>query len=259
MALDELSKLGMRGVGPEYSTPILRVSDVAVLERALHPVYVLFAMNSPARVHQQRGKNWYGLLCVIPAKPEKTQQLKWAAPADETWKAKLLSYLGDWNSVMTKIIRYSTKLGVFPAARGTWPRSMVDGDRLVFLGDTGHPTGGALSAGSALAYEDAKSLYLTLGHAHRAFNGRWTPESIKLALESYDEMRIPHLKKIWEEIKVFDTSMEAVDKHAASDYVSRDIRWVTNNDVDADLASCIKAKELRGLNNASLEGGGSHL
>ncbi|RDW63786.1 hypothetical protein BP6252_11331 [Coleophoma cylindrospora] len=170
----------------------------------------------------------YSIIAVLPANPEDTKTLGWAHGAEPTRLEHLRDHLKEWDPLITNILKHSKNLGLFPPARGFWLKSLIYQDRVCFVGDAAHPTGGAFSAGCSFAFEDGKTLCLALNHVYNEA-GSWSLPVLKRALHLYDETRTPHV------IRIFKALAEDAPLDETENEIKNEMTWLTNIDCDSEF------------------------
>ncbi|EFR00466.1 hypothetical protein MGYG_03468 [Nannizzia gypsea CBS 118893] len=140
-----------------------------------------------------------------------------------------------------QVLDHSKNMGVFPISREIWLESLITQGSVCFVGDSAHPTGAALGAGCSFAFEDSKTLGLSLSYAHTVAK-RWSPKTVRFALDLYDEARRSHLRKVFRLLEREDLSYSGMMKDEATQEDERREKvkgtsWLTNFDPDVDFAA----------------------
>ncbi|KAJ8091040.1 hypothetical protein PM082_024647 [Marasmius tenuissimus] len=163
--------------------PISRLADLHIpkVENTVHTVGPDRMFFSSALVD--------GLFTIVTSKFEDLEHPIWK---EKLWDQegdleRFRAYFQDWHSDIQAIVSRTENLRVYPALGADQVPRAVWNDRVVLVGDSFHPYGGAFAAGGGMAVGDAVALYLAISHA-----GGDLPSALKL----YEATRKPHVERV---------------------------------------------------------------
>ncbi|CEJ58350.1 hypothetical protein PMG11_07009 [Penicillium brasilianum] len=185
------------------------------------------------------GRGRFGFIAVMPDDPEQVAQLGWADSMNSSRLSKLREQLEGCTPLINKILDQSRNMGIFPIARGGWLTSLIANDRICFVGDAAHPTGGAFGAGCSFAFEDAKTLTLALNHSYRV-NGCWSNETIRRALELYNATRGPHILKVFQLLEASQEPGSQTERGKLA--TAQQMKWLTTIDTELEFQKALASE-----------------
>ncbi|OOQ84072.1 hypothetical protein PEBR_32112 [Penicillium brasilianum] len=185
------------------------------------------------------GRGRFGFIAVMPDDSEQVAQLGWADSINSTRLSKLRAQLERCNSLIHKILDQSKNMGIFPIARGGWLTSLIANDRICFVGDAAHPTGGAFGAGCSFAFEDAKTLILALNHTY-GVNGCWSKETIRRALNLYNATRSPHILKVFQLLEASQEPESQTERGKLA--TAQQMKWLTTIDTEVEFRKALASE-----------------
>ncbi|KAG7091617.1 hypothetical protein E1B28_010635 [Marasmius oreades] len=136
------------------------------------------------------------LFTVVTSKYEGLESPIWR---DKQWDQeadleRFRSYFDkDWNPTIRALVSRTENLRVYPTLSSEGIPEATWRNRIVLVGDSFHPFGGAFAAGGGMAIDDAVALYLALSH---------TQGNLPAALGLYEATRRPQVERVMEAVNV---------------------------------------------------------
>ena len=157
--------------------------------------------------------------------------------SDSTRLTCFLPHQG-WHPTIQAIVERTPDIHVFPGWSSEVVPPPTSQGRIVLIGDSLHPHGGAFAAGGSLAIDDGRALYLALSHTEAtSSNEAQRPDRLSRALDLYKATRLPHIDKVMLAVKASRANAAKPDQPWSEEKIREWARaknsqaWIHEHDV----------------------------
>ena len=143
-----------------------------------------------------------------------------------------------WHPTIQAIVERTPDIHVFPGWSSEVAPPPTSQGRIVLIGDSFHPHGGAFAAGGSLAIDDGRALYLALSHTEAtSSNEAQRSDRLSRALDLYKATRLPHIDKVMLAVKASRANAAKPDRPWSEEKIREWARtknsqaWIHEHDV----------------------------
>ncbi|EAZ62777.1 Salicylate hydroxylase (Salicylate 1-monooxygenase) [Scheffersomyces stipitis CBS 6054] len=152
------------------------------------------------------GLDQYGIVAIL-SEPESTaSQLSWDKSTGNWGKHRLVEHFAEWDPYINDVIKSIPEIRAYPLEQAPWLSNLVIEDKIVFIGDAGHPTSGIYGSGASFGFSDVWALYRALQETSSNYwiknNTPTFKYNAKLALFLFNETRRYFLQRVEQQVSI---------------------------------------------------------